>query len=88
MNLYSDNALMGRATILSLAQLHALLCFLMTRFYQDRSAKTAQFIVSHIRLVIEHPEVRHSEEHVFLYRELLQHWQQTTRRLLRQTASH
>jgi hypothetical protein len=41
---------------LSLAQLHAILCVLMTRFYHNSSAKTAQMIVSHLRLVMEHPE--------------------------------
>jgi hypothetical protein len=69
---------------LSLAQLHVILCVLMTRFYTNSSAKTAQIIVSHLRLVMEHPEIRKSDEHLFLYHDLFLHWLKTTHKLLRQ----
>jgi len=56
----------------------------MTQFYQDQCPKLSQFIVSHIRLVIEHPDVVDSPSCRTLYSGLLQQWQNITATLLEQ----
>lgn len=68
----------------SFVKLHSILCFLMTRFHQDPCPKLAHFIVSHIRLVIEHPDVVASPDCGTLYLQLLQQWQNITAVLLAQ----
>jgi hypothetical protein len=67
---------------LSFVKLHSTLCFLMTQFHQHQSPKLAQFIVSHIRLVIEHPDVAAIDNCRSLYLQLLQQWQNITASLL------
>jgi len=69
---------------LSFVKLHSTLCFLMTRFHKDQCPKLAHFIVSHIRLVIEHPDVADSPDCRTLYLQLLQQWQNITVSLLEQ----
>lgn len=69
---------------LSFVKLHSTLCFLMTRFHKDQCPKLARFIVSHIRLVIEHPDVVDSPNCRTLYLGLLQQWQNITAALLEQ----
>jgi hypothetical protein len=69
---------------LSFVKLHSTLCFLMTRFHKDRCPKLAHFIVSHIRMVIEHPDVVDSPDCRTLYMQLLQQWQNITVALLKQ----
>jgi hypothetical protein len=69
---------------LSFVKLHSTLCFLMTRFHKDQCPKLAHFIVSHIRLVIEHPDVVDSPNCKTLYLGLLQQWQNITAALLEQ----
>ena len=69
---------------LSFVKLHSTLCFLMTRFIKYQSPKLAHFIVSHIRLVIEHPDVIDSPNCRTLYLGLLQQWQNITAALLEQ----
>lgn len=69
---------------LSFVKLHSTLCFLMTRFHKDQCPKLAHFIVSHIRLVIEHPDVVDSPNCRTLYLGLLQQWQNITAALLEQ----
>ena len=69
---------------LSFVKLHSTLCFLMTRFHKDQCPKLAHFIVSHIRLVIEHPDVVDSPNCRTLYMQLLQQWQNITAILLEQ----
>ena len=67
---------------LSFVKLHSTLCFLMTQFHQHQSPKLAQFIVSHIRLVIEHPDVAALDNCRYHYLQLLQQWQNITLSLL------
>jgi len=69
---------------LSFIKLHSTLCFLMTRFHKDQCPKLAHFIVSHIRLVIEHPDVAGSPDCRTLYLQLLQQWQNIRATLLEQ----
>ncbi|MGZ8947699.1 MAG: hypothetical protein ACXW1W_20025 [Methylococcaceae bacterium] len=69
---------------LSFVKLHSTLCFLMTQFHKDQCPKLAHFIVSHIRLVIEHPDVVDSPNCRTLYLGLLQQWQNITAALLEQ----
>jgi hypothetical protein len=69
---------------LSFVKLHSTLCFLMTRFHKDQCPKLAHFIVSHIRLVFEHPDVVDSPKCRTLYLQLLQQWQNITANLLEQ----
>ncbi|PPC92241.1 MAG: hypothetical protein CTY34_00485 [Methylobacter sp.] len=69
---------------LSFVKLHSTLCFLMTRFHKDQCPKLAHFIVSHIRLVIEHPDVVDSPNCRTLYLGLLQQWQNIAAALLEQ----
>jgi hypothetical protein len=73
-----------KADDLSFVKLHSTLCFLMTRFHKDQCPKLAHFIVSHIRLVIEHPDVVDSPNCRTLYLGLLQQWQNITAALLEQ----
>ncbi|MDD5411891.1 MAG: hypothetical protein PHF31_10845 [Methylobacter sp.] len=72
---------------LSFVKLHSTLCFLMTRFHKNQCPKLAHFIVSHIRLVIEHPDVVDSPNCRTLYLGLLQQWQNITAALLEQRTS-
>ncbi|MDD5578575.1 MAG: hypothetical protein PHY16_04750 [Methylobacter sp.] len=69
---------------ISFVKLHSILCFSMTQFHKDQCPKLAHFIVSHIRLVIEHPDVVASPNCRILYMQLLQQWQNITATLLRQ----
>ncbi len=69
---------------LSFVKLHSTLCFLMTRFHKHQCPKLAHFIVSHIRLVIEHPDVVDSPNCRTLYLGLLQQWQNITATMLEQ----
>jgi hypothetical protein len=69
---------------LSLVKLHSTLSFLMTQFYLDRSPKLSQFIVSHIRLVVDHPEVVDCPSSRALYLGLIKQWQTITDSLLQQ----
>ena len=69
---------------LSFVKLHSTLCFLMTQFHKDQCPKFAHFIVSHIRLVIEHPDLADSTDCKTLYLQLLQQWQNITADLLEQ----
>lgn len=69
---------------LSFVKLHSTLCFLMTRFHKDQSPQLAQFIVRHIHLVIDHPDVIDSDSARNLYLGLLQQWQHITATLLEQ----
>ena len=72
---------------LSFVKLHSTLCFLMTQFHKDQCPKFAHFIVSHIRLVIEHPDVADSSNCKILYLQMLQEWQRITAALLEQRRS-
>ena len=69
---------------LSFVKLHSTLCFLMTQFHKQHCPKLAHFIVRHIRLVIEHPDVVDSCNSKTLYLQLLQEWQSITAALLEQ----
>jgi hypothetical protein len=69
---------------LSFIKLHSTLCFLMTRFHKDQCPKLAHFIVNHIHLVIEHPDVINSPNCKTLHLQLLQQWQNITEVLLEQ----
>lgn len=71
-----------KADALLLLKLHSTLCFLMTRFHTDQCPKLAQFIVRHLGLVIDHPEVVDSPECQKLYIGLQQQWQSITAALL------
>ena len=68
---------------LSFVKLHSTLCFLMAQFHKDQCPKLSHFIVSHFRLVIEHPDVVDSPSCRTLYIQLLQQWQNITIALLR-----
>jgi len=72
---------------LSFVKLHSTLCFLMTQFQKDQCPKLAHFIVSHIRLVIEHPDLVNSSNCKTLYLQLLQQWQNISDVLLEQRRS-
>jgi len=69
---------------LSFVKLHSTLCFLMTQFHKDQCPKLAHFIASHIRMVIEHPDLVDSPNCRTLYLGLLQQWQNITAALLEQ----
>lgn len=69
---------------LSFVKLHSTLCFLITRFHKDQCPKLAHFIVRHIRLVIEHPDVINSPSCRNLYIQLLEQWQYITATVLEQ----
>ncbi len=69
---------------LSFVKLHSTLCFLMTQFHKDQCPKLAHFIVSHISLTIEHPDVADSPSSRALYLGLRQQWQNITATLLEQ----
>lgn len=68
----------------SLVKLHAKLCFLMTQFLSHECPKLSQFIVRHLSLMIEHPEVADSTDCRTVYLQLQQHWQNITSSLLEQ----
>jgi hypothetical protein len=67
---------------LSFVKLHSILCFLMTQFHKDHSPHLAQYIVSHINLIIEHPDAVHFPDCSNLYLGLLQQWQNITSDIL------
>lgn len=69
---------------LPFVKLHATLCFLMTQFLSHQCPKLSQFIVRHLSLMIEHPEVADSVDSRTLYLQLQQHWQNITGSLLEQ----
>ena len=69
---------------LSFVKLHSTLSFLMTRFHKDQCPKLAQFIVMHVRMMIEHPDVVNSPDCKTMYQQLLQEWQKITDALLKQ----
>lgn len=69
---------------LSMVKLHSTLSFLMTQFYGDQSPKLSQFIVSHIRLVVEHPQVADCPSSRAIYLGLIKQWQNITDNLLQQ----
>lgn len=69
---------------LSMVKLHSTLSFLMTQFYLDQSPKLSQFIVSHIQLVIGHPDVADCLSSRALYLGLMKQWQAITDSLLQQ----
>jgi hypothetical protein len=69
---------------ISFVKLHSTLCFLITRFIKDQCPKLAYFIVRHIRLVIEHPDVAASPDCKRLYIQLLEQWQLITAIVLEQ----
>jgi hypothetical protein len=60
---------------LSFIKLHSTLCLLMTQFHKHQCPKLAHFIIRHIRLVIEHPNVADSCNSKTLYLQLFQEWQ-------------
>lgn len=68
----------------SFVKLHSTLFFLLTRFHRDHSPQLAQYIVSHINLIIEHPDAADFSDCRELYLGLLQQWQYTTADLLEQ----
>lgn len=68
----------------SFVKLHSTLCFLMTKFYHHQCPQLAQFIVRHISLMIEHPNVADVANCRTLYLQLLQQWQNITGSLLEQ----
>jgi hypothetical protein len=72
---------------LSFVKLHSTLCFLMTRFHKEQSPQLAQFIVRHMHLVIDHPDVIDSDSARNLYLGLLQQWQHITTILLERRTS-
>lgn len=69
---------------ISFVKLHSTLCFLITRFIKNQCPKLAYFIVRHIRLVIEHPDVAASPDCRRLYIQLLEQWQLITAIVLEQ----
>jgi hypothetical protein len=69
---------------ISFVKLHSTLCFLITRFVKDKCPKLAYFIVRHIRLVIQHPDVAASPDCRRLYIQLLEQWQLITAIVLEQ----
>lgn len=69
---------------LSFVKLHATLCFLMTKFHYHQCPQSAQFIVRHISLMIEHPDVADLANSRTLYLQLQQQWQNITGSLLEQ----
>jgi hypothetical protein len=69
---------------LSFVKLHATLSFLMTRFHKDQCPKLAHFIVMHIRMMAEHPDVVNSPDCKTMYQQLLQERQKITNDLLEQ----
>jgi hypothetical protein len=68
----------------SFVKLHSMLSFLMTRFHKDQCPKLAHFIVMHISMVTEHPDVVESPDCKTMYQHLLQEWQKITDALLEQ----
>lgn len=72
---------------ISFVKLHSTLCFLITRFVKDKRPQLAYFIVRHIRLVIEHPDVVGSPDCRRLYIQLLEQWQLITAMMLEQRRS-
>lgn len=68
----------------SFIKLHSTLCFLMTKFHSHQCPQLSQFIVRHISLMIEHPDVTDIADCRTLYLQLLQQWQNITGVLLEQ----
>jgi hypothetical protein len=71
----------------SFVKLHATLCFLMTQFHSHQCPKLKQFIVRHLSLMIEHPQVANSAEAKTLYLQLQQQWQTISPTVLQQVKS-
>ncbi len=69
---------------LSFIKLHSTLCFLITKFHSHQCPQLAQFIVRHISLLVEHPNVTETENCRTLYLQLMQQWQDITGSLLEQ----
>jgi hypothetical protein len=69
---------------LSFVKLHSTLCFLMTKFQSHQCPQLGQFIIRHISLMIEHPNVADIANCRTLYLQLLQQWQNITGSLLEQ----
>ena len=72
---------------LSFVKLHSTLCFLMTKFHHQQCPQLSQFIVRHISLLIEHPDVAGLANCQIMYLQLLQQWQNITASLLEQRKS-
>jgi hypothetical protein len=60
-------------------------CVLMTKFHYHQCPKLAQFIVRHIHLLLEQPEIKNDTNSRTLYLQLLEQWQKITATLLEQT---
>ncbi|MDO9212812.1 MAG: hypothetical protein Q7U23_03135 [Methylococcales bacterium] len=71
----------------SFIKLNSTLCFLMTKFNSHQCPQLSQFIVKHIALLVEHPDVASSANCQTLYLQLLQQWQSITTSLLEQRKS-
>ncbi|WP_411727849.1 hypothetical protein [Methyloglobulus sp.] len=56
----------------------------MTRFHKDQCPKLAVFIVRHIRLVLEHPDVVNAPSCRMMYLQLLEQWQYIAATVLEQ----
>lgn len=69
---------------LSLTKLHAMACVLMTKFHAHQCPKLAQFIVKHLNLLLEQPEINADPNSRMLYLQLLNQWQSITASLLEQ----
>lgn len=57
----------------------------MTKFHYHQCPKLAQFIVRHIHLLLEQPEIKNDTNSRTLYLQLLGQWQKITATLLEQT---
>lgn len=69
---------------LSLAKLHVMACVLMTKFHAQQCPQLAQFIVKHLNLLLEQPEINADPNSRMLYLQLLNQWQSITASLLEQ----
>jgi hypothetical protein len=70
---------------MSLSKLHSMACVLMTKFHYHQCPKLAQFIVRHLHLLLEQPEIKNDVNSRTLYLQLLEQWQKITAALLEQT---
>jgi phosphoenolpyruvate carboxylase len=67
-----------------LPKLHLMLCVLMTKFHYHKCPKMAHFIVRHLRLMAENPELSNDMNSRTLYLQLLNQWQHITMTLIEQ----
>lgn len=68
-----------------LSRLHASTCLSMTHFINGHHCpKLAQQIVHQLHRLLSHPELHHQPESREMYLEMLDYWQNITRRLLAQ----